>query len=128
MNKLESIIKYVITTVLSGHSSTNYSRYQGNQLIFEPDDEEEYFHGVPLSRLDALANEVQRNAYCTIDQWECLVFHHMSKRGHKPEKPQMYIDEETGRLINTGGHYPNEIWSTADEFAKRANERFSFSR
>jgi len=36
--------------------------------------------------------------------------------------------DEAGKLINLGGHYPGQWWSGADEFAKKANEIFTFKK
>ena len=89
--------------------------------------QEELFGGVPLSKLDELAKEVFHGINCTIDKWGFLVFKHRSKRGHQINYTQMKLDE-TGKLINLGVHYPGELWSLADEFAKKANERFEFKK
>lgn len=86
---------------------------------------EEMFKGVSLSKLDELAKEMYHGIGCAIDQWGFLVFKYKSNRGHQTFCPQMCV--ENGKLINLGGHFPNQWWSTADEFAKRANELFDFT-
>ena len=94
------------------------------EVIPEP---EQYYKGVPLSKLDELAKQIYHGLHCTIDQWGFLVFHYKSNRGHTILHPQMTLDE-TGKLINLGGHYPGQWWSGADEFAKKANEIFTFKK
>lgn len=96
----------------------------GQDAMPEP---EQYYKGVPLSKLNELAKQIYHGLYCTIDQWGFLVFHHKSNRGHETLHPQMTIDK-TGKLINLGGHYIGQWWSVADEFAKRANEMFIFQK
>lgn len=88
---------------------------------------EEAFAGVPLSKLSNLAKEVYHGLKCSIDQCGFLVFHYKSKRGHQIFHTQMSLDE-VGKLISHGGHYPGELWSSADEFVKRANEKFTFNK
>ena len=87
----------------------------------------ELFAGVPLSKLNELAKEVYHGIKCTVDQWGFLVFHCKSKRGHQTFHTQMSLNHD-GKLISLGGHYPGEWWSSADEFAKRANELFTFKK
>ena len=88
---------------------------------------EKLFAGIPLSKLSELAKQIHHGLYCTIDQWGFLVFHSKSNRGHQTFHTQMTLDE-TGKLINLGGHYPGQWWSSADEFAKKANEVFKFQK
>lgn len=95
-----------------------------NSINVEP---EQTYGGVPLSELSELAKNIYHGIKCTIDQWGYLVFHCKSKRGHQTFRTQMYVDD-TGKLINLGGHYPGEWWSQADEFAKQANEKFHFTK
>ncbi len=83
------------------------------------------FGGVSLSELDGLAKEIHHGLSCGIDKWGFLIFNWKSNGGHQTFHSQMMIDE-AGRLVNLSGNYPGQIWSTADEFAKRANEVFSF--
>lgn len=83
------------------------------------------FKGVPLSKLDELAKKIYHGIGCSIDQSGFLVFKHKSNRGHQTFRPQMCV--ENGKLINLGGHFPNQWWSTADEFAKQANEMFELT-
>ena len=89
-------------------------------------DPEKLFGGIPLSKLDDLAKSIHRGLWCSIDKG-FLIFHHKSNRGHQTFHTQMTIDS-MNKLINLGGHYPGQWWSTADEFAKRANELFLFSK
>lgn len=88
---------------------------------------EETFGGITLSKLDKLAKEIYHGLSCSIDKWGFLVFNSKSKRGHQTFHTQMTLDE-TGRLINLGGHYPGQWWSSADEFVKKANELFTFKK
>lgn len=90
-----------------------------------PEEPEELFKGVPLSKLDELAKQMYHGIGCKIDQWGFLVFIHRSNRGHQIFRPQMCV--ENGKLINLGGHYPNQWRSTADVFAEKANELFEFT-
>ena len=83
------------------------------------------YKGVPLSQLNDLSKRINKGIGCSIDQWGFLVFTHKSNRGHLTFGPQMCV--ENGKLVNLGGHYPNQWWSAADEFAKQANETFSFT-
>ncbi len=92
-----------------------------------PVPQEKYFGGVPLSELTGLAREIYHGEYCSIDQWGFLVFHSRSKRGHQHNHTQMELNDN-GKLISLGGHYEGELWSIPDEFAKRANERFTFTK
>lgn len=91
----------------------------------EPSEPEKYFHGIPLSKLNELAEHINRGISCTIDQWGFLVFNYLSRRGHQTFHDQMTIDEN-GKLKNLGSHYPNQWWSQADEFAEEANIKFDF--
>lgn len=80
-----------------------------------------------MSKLNELAKQVYHGMSCTIDQWGFLIFHSKSNRGHQLFYTQMKLDE-AGKLINLGGHYLGQWWSSADEFAKRANELFIFKK
>ncbi|WP_238918597.1 hypothetical protein [Clostridium sp. YIM B02555] len=93
-----------------------------SEALTEP---EEVFGGIPLSKLNELAKEVYHGLSCTIDQYGYLIFHSKSNRGHQTFHTQMTLDK-AGKLINLGGHYPGQWWSTADKFAKKANELFTF--
>lgn len=85
---------------------------------------EETFGGVPLSKFTELAKQCYHGIKCTIDQWGFLVFHSTSNSGRTKFHTQMTIDG-AGKLVNLGGHYPGQWWSSADEFTKKANELFS---
>ena len=91
----------------------------------EPVEPEKYFHGVSLSELNKLAEQISRGISCSIDQWGFLVFNYLSRRGHQIFHDQMSIDEN-GKLKNLGSHYPNQWRSQADEFAEEANRKFDF--
>lgn len=95
-----------------------------SKVIIEP---EKAFCGVPLSKLNELAKQIYHGLSCTIDQCGFLVFHSKSNRGHQTSHTQMELDQ-TGKLLNLGGHYPGQWWSSADEFAKKANELFAFKK
>jgi hypothetical protein len=95
-----------------------------SEAVTEP---EKAFGGIQLSKLNELAKEVYHGLSCTIDQSGFLVFHSKSNRGHQTFHIQMALDE-AGKLINLGGHYPGQWWSSADEFAKKANELFTFKK
>lgn len=95
-----------------------------SEAVTEP---EKAFGGIQLSKLNELAKEVYHGLSCTIDQYGFLVFHSKSNRGHQTFHLQMTLDE-AGKLINLGGHYPGQWWSSADEFAKKANELFTFKK
>lgn len=86
---------------------------------------EKNYGGIPLSKLDELAKQIYHGLSCTIDKWGFLVFHYKSNRGHQTFHDQMTLDD-AGKLVNLGGHFPGQWWSGADEFAKRANEMFTF--
>ena len=86
---------------------------------------ETYFKGVPLSKLSELAKQIYHGINCSIDKFGFLVFSYKSNRGNQTFNVQMKLDD-AGKLINLGGHYPGQIWSSADELAKRANEIFKF--
>lgn len=88
---------------------------------------EETFGGITLSELNDLAKNIYHGLRCTLDQWGFLVFHSKSNRGHQTFHTQMTLDD-AGKLINLGGHYPGQWWSSADEFAKKANELFKFKK
>lgn len=107
--------------VLKNGVSSNTAKVV-QEVILEP---EKRYKGVPLSKLTELSKQVYYGLYCTIDKWGFLVFHYKSNRGHQTFHTQMTLDE-TGKLINLGGHYPGQWWSRTDEFAKRANEMFKF--
>jgi hypothetical protein len=38
------------------------------------------------------------------------------------------VIDELGKLVNLGGHYPGQWWSSADEFAKKVNEAFKLKK
>lgn len=112
----------ILTGVLLKNGVSSKTTNAATKVIAEP---EKCFSGVPLSKLNELAKQIYHGLYCSTDQWGFLVFHHKSNRGHQTFHTQMTLDE-VGKLINLGGHYPNQWWSGADEFAKRANEMFNF--
>ena len=112
----------ILTGVLLKNVVSSNTAKVVQEAISEP---EKRCKGVPLSKLTELAKQVYHGLYCTIDKWGFLVFHYKSNRGHQTFHTQMTLDE-TGKLINLGGHYPGQWWSRADEFAKRANEMFKF--
>lgn len=112
----------ILTGVLIRKRSSSRTINVAQKVVPTP---EKCFNGVPLSKLTELAKQIYHGLYCSIDQWGFLVFHYKSNRGHQTFHTQMTLDE-TGKLINLGGHYPGQLRSGADEFAKRANEMFKF--
>lgn len=112
----------ILTGVLIRKRSSSRTINVAQKVVPTP---EKCFNGVPLSKLIELAKQIYHGLYCSIDQWGFLVFHYKSNRGHQTFHTQMTLDE-TGKLINLGGHYPGQLRSGADEFAKRANEMFKF--
>lgn len=88
---------------------------------------EELFAGVPLSELNDLAKQIYHGIDCSVDKWGFLIFNYKSNRGNITNHVQMGLNE-AGKLISHGCHYPGQIWSSADEFAKRANELFKFKK
>jgi hypothetical protein len=110
--------------LLKMNLSSNDVAKVASKVTTEP---EKTFEGIPLSKLTELAKEMYHGLSCTIDKWGFLVFHHKSNRGRQTFHPQMTLDD-VGKLINLGGHYPGQLSSTADEFAKRANEMFEFKK
>ena len=128
------IVKNVIATVagLIGTATAIYLLKSNSTKITNispksPVEPEKLFAGIPLSKLSELAKQIYHGLYCTIDQWGFLVFHSKSNRGHQTFHTQMTLDD-AGKLINLGGHYPGQWWSSADEFAKKANEIFEFKK
>ena len=113
-----------ITTLFILKGSNSQVVKSSTQITPKP---EKLFAGVPISQLTKLAKKVSHGLYCTIDQWGFLVFHSKSNRGHQTFHTQMTLDE-TGKLINLGGHYPGQWCSSADEFVKQANEIFKFRK
>lgn len=111
-----------LTTLTLGNKAVNGSASGAGEVVSKP---VEMFAGVPLSDLDRLAKEVYHGLSCSIDKWGFLIFNWKSNRGHQTFHTQMMIDE-AGKLVNLGGQYPGQTWSTADEFARRANELFHF--
>lgn len=112
----------ILTGVLLKKGDSSNTAKIVQEVMAQP---ETCFNGVPLSKLTELAKQIYHGLYCTINQRGFLVFHYKSNRGHQTFHTQMALDE-TGKLINLGGHYPGQWWSGADEFAKRANEMFKF--
>ena len=49
-----------------------------------------------------------------------MVFHYTSNSGKTRFHPQIGINE-SGKLVNLGGHYAGQWFSPADEFVKKAN-------
>ena len=114
----------LLTTILLKKNSVSDVTNFASETVTES---EKAFAGIPLSKLNELAKKVYHGLSCTIDQCGFLVFHSKSNRGHQTFHTQMTLDE-TGKLINLGGHYPGQWWSSADEFAKKANELFTFKK
>lgn len=114
----------LLTGILLKRKSVSSVTNVTSKVITGP---EKTFSGVPLSKLNELAKQVYHGLSCTIDQWGFLVFHSRSNRGHQVFNTQMELNE-AGKLINLGGHYPGQWWSSADEFAERANELFIFKK
>ena len=114
----------LLTTILLKKNSVSDVTNFASETVTES---EKAFAGIPLSKLNELAKKVYHGLSCTIDQYGFLVFHSKSNRGHQTFHTQMTLDE-TGKLINLGGHYPGQLWSSADEFAKKANELFTFKK
>lgn len=56
-----------------------------------------------------------------------MIFHSSSNSGKTKFHTQLVIDE-LGKLVNLGGHYPGQWWSSADEFAKKVNEAFKLKK
>ena len=113
----------VIAQALLIKKSTEHAK-PAAAVVIEP---ENMFAGVPLSELNEVAKRVYHGLSCSIDKWGYLVFHCKSKRGHQLFHNQMTLDA-AGKLISLSGHYPGETWSSADEFAKMANELFTFKK
>ena len=84
----------------------------------------EAFGEVPLSELNKIAREVYHGINCTVNNGY-LWFHYKSNRGHQLNHAQMAITK-LGKLMVYGDHYAGETRDSADEFAKRANELFTF--
>ena len=89
--------------------------------------QEETFGGVPLSEFNKIAKQCFHGIRCSIDQEGFLIFHSSSNSGKTKFHTQLVIDE-LGKLVNLGGHYPGQWWSSADEFAKKVNETFKFKK
>ena len=85
------------------------------------------FKGVPLSELSELANEIYHGISCSIDKYGFLVYKYKTNSGKTCDYVQITLDE-TGALKNLGRRYPGQIWSSADAFIKRANEKFKFTK
>lgn len=85
------------------------------------------FGGIPLSELNKVAEGIYHGLKVTIDEYGFLVFHYKSKSGKTIYHQQIKMNE-LNKLVNLGGHYPNQWWSTADEFVKKANELFLFKK
>lgn len=114
----------LLTGILSKRNSISDMTNVAPKVITEP---EKAFAGVPLSELNELAKQIYHGLSCTIDQRGFLVFHSISNRGHETFHTQIKLDP-TGKLLNLGGHYPGQWWSSADEFAKKANELYTFKK
>jgi len=134
MERASLVIKKVILPVLGvgGAFITQALLYKKASCRAKPVttatiEPEKMFAGVPLSDLNEVAKRVYHGLSCSIDKWGYLVFHCKSKRGHQLFHNQMMLDA-TGKLISLSGHYPGESWSSADEFAKIANELFTFKK
>ncbi len=76
------------------------------------------YAGIPLSKYDEIAKSIPRGIKCVFDQYGYPVFHYRSNRGHQTFHQQMHWDS-SGKMMYLGGHFPGQIWSAADEFAKR---------
>lgn len=114
----------IVAGLLLKNSLTTKQSANVQAIISEP---EECFAGIPLSKLTEVAKQIYHGLYCSVDKWGFLVFHYNSNRGHQTFHAQMTLDD-TGKLINLSGHYPGQLRSGADEFAKKANELFHFKK
>ena len=115
----------LLAFIISKMNSKSDSSDGDSVETVEPVEPEKYFHGVSLSELNKLAEQISRGISCSIDQWGFLVFNYLSRRGHQIFHDQMSIDEN-GKLKNLGSHYPNQWRSQANEFAEEANRKFDF--
>lgn len=79
---------------------------------------EPYYAGIPLSKYDEIAKSIPRGIKCVFDHYGYPVFHYRSNRGHHTFHQQMHWDS-SGKMMYLGGHFPGQIWSAADEFAKK---------
>jgi hypothetical protein len=120
-------IGITITGVLlmKGNSKTAFKLVKATtETIIEA---EKTFGGVPLSKLNELSRKIYHGVKVSIDKNGFLVFHYTSISGKTDFHPRIVIDE-FGKLVNLGGHYPGQWWSSADEFVRRANELFAFTK
>lgn len=90
------------------------------KVVEEP---EELFDGITLSELSELAKQCYHGIKCTIDKYGFLVFHSTSNSGKTNFHTQIKLDE-TGKLINLGGHYPGQWKSSGDTFAELFNKKY----
>ena len=85
---------------------------------------EKYYYGVPMSALNDLAKTVYHGKR-VYEDGGYLILEYTSNSNRTTFRPQLRPDEN-GQLINLGGHYPGQAWTSADKFAERANQNFRF--
>lgn len=97
-----------------------------NRETWAPFEQEQFWHGVPLSELNELAKRTYRGEYVTIDKYGFLVFHYSSKSRKTSLSAQCELDENGYLKRVPHNYYPGQCRDSADEFVELVNEQIIF--
>ena len=84
------------------------------------------WHGVPIEALNSLAKEVYHGVRAYEDSFGFLVFDYTSRSGKTTNHSQCNLDENKKLKKVTDRIYENQWRSSADDFVREANNRFTF--
>lgn len=95
-------------------------------VIYEQEQSNKQWHGVPLSELSKIAQTTYRGKYVTVDEYNFLVFHYSSKSRKTNFHVQCTLDENRELKQMPHGYYQGQHRDSSDEFIEKANKLFSF--
>lgn len=94
-----------------------------NIIKIRTDEPETLYHGVAMTKLNEIAKGMNKGEKCYLDNG-VLYFQYKSNRGHHTFRDPLFV--KNGKLVNYGGHFQNQWYSSADQFADNVNELISF--
>lgn len=96
-------------------------------VIHEQEQSGAIWHGVRLSDLSRLAQNVYHGKYVKVDEYNFLEFYYTSNSGKTTFHAQCDLDENGQLSRLSHNYYPGQWRDSADTFIEQANQMFTFS-
>lgn len=94
-------------------------------IIREQEQSRKQWHGIQLSELSSLAQDIYHGAYVDTDLYNFLLFCYPSNSRKTIHKSQCSV--ENGILsIASSEYYPVQTWDPTVDFVNKVNEIYSF--